>query len=118
VGKGIDSKLIGFGPGPHLTSKSFKVPPPKKFEAHNTLLDLFTQGGLAAVAAFVWLSGSALIGPARAQRPALAALIVGLLVFSMFHYTVRHPIFWFGIVLCLLEAGAIRASRRAAIPAE
>lgn len=113
--KGKESKLIGFGPGPHLTSKSFKVPPPNKFEAHNTPLDLLTQAGLVGVAAFVWVTGSALAGVARAQLPALAGLIGGLLVFSMFHYTIRHPLFWFCIVLCLLEAaqtsGAARRGR-------
>lgn len=104
IDKGLESRLVGFGPGPHLTSKSYKSPPPYKFEAHNTVLDLFTQGGIIGVAAFVWISASALIGAARAGRPALAGLVVGMLVFSMFHYVFRHPIFWFGIVLCLLEA--------------
>ena len=117
LGKGVDSKLIGFGPGPHLTSKSFKLPPPNKFEAHNTILDLLTQGGLVAVAAFIWLTGSVLFRAAAAQRPAIAALIVGLLVFSMFHYTLRHPIFWFGVVFGLLEAQARWAPRGAAIAA-
>ncbi|WP_176442953.1 O-antigen ligase family protein [Tropicimonas sediminicola] len=102
--KGIDSKLVGFGPGPHLTSKSYKRPPPSKFEAHNTLLDLFTQGGIVAVAAYLWITGSALVGVSRARKPALAGLIVGMLVFSMFHYIGRHPIFWFFIVICLLES--------------
>lgn len=104
IEKGISSNLLGFGPGPHLTSKSYKRPPPNKFEAHNTVLDLFTQGGLVAVAAFAWLSWTSFAGTARAGRPALAGLVAGLLVFSMFHYTVRHPIFWFSIVVCLLEA--------------
>ncbi|PRY25198.1 O-antigen ligase-like membrane protein [Aliiruegeria haliotis] len=102
--KGLDAKLIGFGPGPHLTSKSYKRPPPSKFEAHNTLLDLFTQGGIVAVGAFIWITSISLVGVTRAKKPALAGLIIGLLVFSMFHYTVRHPIFWFVIVICLLEA--------------
>ncbi len=113
--KGADSGLIGFGPGPHLTSKSYKRPPPNKFEAHNTLFDLFTQGGFLAVAAFVWISASAMLGVGRAGLPALAGLVAGLLVFSMFHFVLRHPIFWFAIVLCLLEAA--RASGRLNRPA-
>ncbi len=103
IDKGIESRLIGFGPGPHLTSKSFKRPPPDKFEVHNTLLDLFTQGGLVAVLAFVWLATTGLVVTARTKNPALAALAAGLLVFSMFHYVLRQPVFWFGIVLCLHE---------------
>ncbi|MDB5771724.1 MAG: O-antigen ligase protein, partial [Burkholderia sp.] len=102
IDKGIQSGLVGFGPGPHLTSKSFKRPPPDKFEVHNTLLDLLTQGGVVAMAAFVWISVTALLAASRAGHPALAGLVVGLLVFSMFHYVLRQPIFWFGIVLCLL----------------
>lgn len=109
IEKGKEAMLLGFGPGPHLTSKSFKMPPPNKFEVHNTLLDLLTQAGFVGVMAFLWVTGSALTGVMRAQMPALAGLVGGLLVFSMFHYTVRHPIFWFGIVLCLLEAA--QASR-------
>ncbi|WP_146592256.1 O-antigen ligase family protein [Puniceibacterium confluentis] len=106
IEKGVESGLVGFGPGPHLTSKSYKRPPPSKFEAHNTLLDVFTQGGIVAVTAFVWISTAALVGVARTGRPALAGLVAGLLVFSLFHYVLRQPIFWFGIVLCLLEASA------------
>jgi len=25
----------------------------------------------------------------------------------MFHFIIRHPIFWFGVVLCLLEAASV-----------
>jgi O-antigen ligase len=111
VEKGIESGLAGYGPGPHLTSKSYKRPPPDKFEAHNTSLDLFTQGGLVALLAFVWLAASTLVTGWRARLPALVALTAGIAVFSMFHFVVRHPIFWFGIVLCLLESARTPASR-------
>lgn len=112
--KGIESRLVGFGPGPHLTSKSYKRPPPNKFEAHNTFLDLFTQGGIVAVAAFLWITTTAFVTAARGNRPALAGLVLGLMVFGFFHYMVRHPIFWFGIVLCL--SGTARQTR-AVMPA-
>lgn len=102
--KGVEAGLVGYGPGPHLTSKSWKEPPPYKFEAHNTSLDLFTQGGLVALAAFVWICAATFLAAWRDSRPALAALTVSLAVFSMFHFVVRHPLFWIGIVLCLLEA--------------
>lgn len=103
IDKGIQSGLVGFGPGPHLTSKSFKRPPPDKFEVHNTLLDLLTQGGIVAMVAFVWISATALFTAARAGNSALAGLVAGLLMFSIFHYVLRQPIFWFGIVLCMLD---------------
>ncbi|MGM0585900.1 MAG: O-antigen ligase family protein [Pseudomonadota bacterium] len=103
IEKGAEAGLLGYGPGPHLTSKSWKRPPPYKFEAHNTSLDLFTQGGVVATAAFLWLCASAFIAAWRDGRPALAALTLSLAMFSMFHFVVRHPLFWIGIALCLLE---------------
>lgn len=102
--KGMSSGLLGFGPGPHLTFKSWKMPPPYKFESHNTPLELFTQGGVLALGAFLWLCLSTLHDTWRARLPALAALVMAVTVFSMFHFVVRHPNFWFAIVLCLLEA--------------
>lgn len=112
--KGLASGLIGYGPGPHLTSKSWKRPPPYKFEAHNTSLDLFTQGGILVLAAFAWLAASTLHDVWRAQLPALAAMVMGVVVFSMFHFVIRHPNFWFATVLCLLEAERTRSKARPA----
>jgi O-Antigen ligase len=106
IEKGMDAAMLGLGPGPHLTSKAWKRPPPDKFEAHNTPLDLFTQGGLFAVLALAWIYASTLLATIKAKLPSLAALMCGFAVFSMFHFIVRHPIFWFGIVLCLLEAAS------------
>jgi hypothetical protein len=107
LAKGLDAGMLGLGPGPHLTSKAYKRPPPDKFEAHNTPLDLFTQGGLLAVLALAYLYGSTLLMTFRAKLPALMALAFAFVVFSMFHFVVRHPIFWFGVVLCLLEAASV-----------
>ncbi len=105
--KGMDAAMLGLGPGPHLTSKAWKRPPPAKFEAHNTPLDLFVQGGLLALLALLWLYASILLATTRAKLAALAALACGFIVFSMFHFVIRHPIFWFGVVLCLLEAASV-----------
>ncbi len=110
--KGLDSKLVGMGPGPHLVKKAFKRPPPDKFESHNTPLELFTQGGLIASLAFIAFAGWAVFQTCRAGINSLAALSCGLLVFSLFHFVLRHPIFWFGIVLCLLEADRVLRGAR------
>lgn len=107
---GVEAWLIGYGPGPHLTSKSYKRPPPDKFEAHNTSLDLFTQGGFVAFLAFVLLCTATLVAIARMGLASLAGLIAGAVVFSMFHFIVRHPNFWFCVVLCLLHAPPRRFS--------
>ena len=105
--KGMGAAMLGLGPGPHLTQKAWKLSPPAKFEAHNTPLDLFTQGGLLALLAIAWLYASLLLATTRAKLPALAALACASVVFSMFHFIIRHPIFWFGVVLCLLEAASV-----------
>ncbi len=112
IDKGLNSYLLGFGPGPHLTDKSWKRPPPDKFESHNAPLHLLTQGGLLAVLALLWMFASAFTDAVRARLPALAAIVIGFFVFSMFHVIFRLPIFWFGIALCLLEAAAVGASAR------
>lgn len=113
VGKGMESQLLGYGPGPHLTSKSFKRPPPDKFEAHNTFLDIFTQAGLVGVLAFVVLLSVTFASAIRAGMAPLVALASGLLIFSMFHFVIRQPIFWFGLVLCLVEAQSALRPRTA-----
>jgi hypothetical protein len=106
--KGMSAGMLGLGPGPHLTkTKSWKLPPPAKFEAHNTPLDLFVQGGLLAVLNLTLLYASLLLATTRAKLPALAALSCAFIVFSMFHFIIRHPIFWFGVVLCFLEAASV-----------
>jgi hypothetical protein len=105
--KGMHAAMLGLGPGPHLTKKAWKQSPPHKFEAHNTPLDLFVQGGLMALLAIAFLYASLLVATTKAKLPALAALSCAFVVFSMFHFIIRHPIFWFGVVLCLLEAASV-----------
>jgi hypothetical protein len=107
IEKGMTAAMLGLGPGPHLTKKVWKRSPPAKFEAHNTPLDLFVQGGLLALLALAWLYASLVRATTRARLPALAALSCAFVVFSMFHFIIRHPIFWFGVVLCFLEAAPI-----------
>jgi len=60
-----------------------------------------------ALIAIAWLYATLLLVTARARLPALAALSCAFVVFSMFHFIIRHPIFWFGVVLCLLEAASV-----------
>lgn len=105
--KGMRAAMLGLGPGPHLTEKAWKQSPPHKFEAHNTPLDLFVQGGLMALLAIALLYASLLVATTKARLPALAALSCAFVLFSMFHFIIRHPIFWFGVVLCLLEAASV-----------
>lgn len=100
--RSVDSAFIGLGPGAHLVRTAYKREPPPNFEAHNTFLDLLTQGGALAVLGVVWLLVSSLLVPFRARRAALTTLVCGLAIFSSFHLIVRLPIFWFAIAICLV----------------
>ena len=110
--RGIGSGLLGLGPGAHLVSTPYKRVPPPNFEAHNTPLDLFTQGGLLAVASFGLLVAGGMRRTYRANLAGLTVLLGGLAVFSMFHLIVRHPIFWFVIALCLVAGSGRPAATR------
>jgi hypothetical protein len=122
VSRGIETGMLGLGPGPHLEIPASVVAgrrestnDPKhmehpefgfvpNFEAHNTLLDLFVQGGLLAVLSLAWLVATAVVVTYQARLDALTILLCGLAIFSIFHLIVRHPIFWFAIALCLVAA--------------
>ena len=110
--RGIGSGLLGLGPGAHLVSTPYKRVPPPNFEAHNTPLDLFTQGGLLAVASFGLLVAGGMRRTYRANLAGLTVLLGGLAMFSMFHLIVRHPIFWFVIALCLVAGSGRPAATR------
>jgi O-antigen ligase/polysaccharide polymerase Wzy-like membrane protein len=118
--RGLDSGMLGLGPGPHLpipatilAERDDPTEEPKylehpenngtpNFEAHNTLLDIFTQGGLLAALTLVWLVGSAFLLTFRARLDGLTTLLCGLTLFMIFHLIVRHPVFWLAIAMCLV----------------
>jgi hypothetical protein len=124
--RGFDSGMLGLGPGPHIDipfiiiegrlspsadPKDIEHPEingTPNFEAHDTLLDLFTQCGLIGVLSVVWLAGISLLGTLRAKLDGLTTMLCGVAVFSIFHLIVRHPIFWFIMSLSLVAADAAR----------
>ena len=130
IDRGLHAGMLGLGPGPHLQippdlvaareteptlDKGAGHPPVNgtpDFEAHNTILDLFTQGGLIADIGFLWLIGSAFLRTWTARTAGLTALLCGLVLFAMTNLIVREPTFWFGIALCLV-AGEDTARRSA-----
>ncbi|AJA64197.1 MULTISPECIES: O-antigen ligase family protein [Bradyrhizobium] len=101
---GLESGSVGLGPGPHLekptgiTDKGVALP----VEAHSTLLDVFTQGGLPLVIAIVSLIVGTFALLLRARLDALAVLIFALAVFSISHFILRHPTVWFAVTLGLI----------------
>jgi hypothetical protein len=103
--RGGESASFGLGPGPHSERPTGPNPgnKPGPFEAHSTPLDLYTQGGVLGLAALMWLGGSTLWLTLQARFDALSALICCLAVFSLSHFILRHPIFWFALALCLAE---------------
>jgi O-Antigen ligase len=133
IGRGIDSGMMGLGPGPHLqiplsivaadlasmgTQPANMSHPTQNgtanYEAHNTILDVFTQGGMLAVASFVWLLLRATQYVYRARSAELMALLAGAAIFMMTGNIVRQPIFWFAIVLCLTVPASPFEQRRPA----
>jgi hypothetical protein len=114
----FDAWMLGLGPGPHLmipdeiivahmdrNAPSNTVHPQPdgmaNFEAHNTVLDLFTQGGLLAVGSVIWLLAIAWRRTFRLRFPGLMALLCGLGVLFMTANLIRLPVVWFGLTLCL-----------------
>jgi hypothetical protein len=129
--RGADSWLAGLGPGPHLDIPSVvlagrrggKEPANMQhpflglapnFEAHNTVLEVFLQGGLIAVCAFLWIVGLALYRSWRAGMDGMVAALLAVNTFGSFHVVFRHPFFWFVICGALIVTGspAPRIARR------
>ncbi|MES2029764.1 MAG: O-antigen ligase family protein [Pseudomonadota bacterium] len=115
--RGLKAGSLGLGPGPHLEKPNVAdnrlLPTP--FEAHSTLFDIFTQGGLLAVIAVCSLFASAFLLAFRAKLDALAALFVALAIFSISHFILRHPIVWFAFALGLILGSAPAPSPRTRI---
>ncbi|SFN87907.1 O-Antigen ligase [Mesorhizobium sp. NFR06] len=114
IEKGLQSGSLGLGPGPHLerppiADRQFLERP---FEAHNTMLDLYLQGGLVAALALVWLVGSAAMSVWRSRFDALLVLLASVVVFSMPHLIIRHPIVWFALTFCLVAGTPHRLHQR------
>ena len=117
---GTDFLALGLGPGPHLEipqsilagrrddNGPINLQHPKpgiapNFEAHNTVLELFVQGGLLGVVAFLSIVALGVYRSWKARRDGMAALFLAVLLFGSFHVVFRHPIVWFAICLALVE---------------
>ena len=128
--RGLESGMLGLGPGPHLQipisivagraeeNSPGHIPHPAvngtpNFEAHNTIFDLFTQGGILAVSAFFWLIASALLNTYRAGLAGLSASLCGMLLLGMSLLIIRHPVFWFVVALCLVAESGHPSGRAA-----
>lgn len=120
LGVGVKSSMLGLGPGPHLEipasivaarSKTHNQPDklehPQQssapnFEAHNSFLDLLTQGGMIAVLDFAWILVISGFAAYKTRQAGLLTAICGLVICCMTGLIVRHPVVWFLITLCLV----------------
>ena len=130
ISVGTHSWGLGLGPGPHL-----EIPPsivagrqgtddpidlhPKpglapNFEAHNTVLELFVQGGVLAVVAYLSIVALAVRRALKAGFDGLVALLFALVAFGSFHVIFRHPFVWFAICLALVSESRPRLAKAAA----
>jgi hypothetical protein len=117
---GTQSWGLGLGPGPHLEIPqsivasrrdggepiNLKHPKPglaANFEAHNTVLELFVQGGLMAVGAFTWVLSIGARRSWKAEFDGLVALLFAIVAFGSFHVVFRHPMVWLAICLAITE---------------
>lgn len=118
IERGVNSWMLGYGPGPHLdiplsltashrtSGEPINLSHPKlgaapNYESHNTLFELFVQGGILAVGAFVWIVALAVWRSWKAGKDGLIALLFAAAAFGSFHVVFRHPIVWFTIGLGL-----------------
>jgi len=130
IERGIESGMLGLGPGPHIEIPSVliaarravvepkyiehpKVSPAPNFEAHNTFLDLLTQGGLIAVLSLVVLIAATFRLVYRAKLDALTVMLWGITILSVFHLMIRHPLFWFAIAFALVAGTEAHSSSTA-----
>ena len=87
IKKYLESPIVGFGPGGHLVLGTNQ-----NGEAHNSFIDLLTQGGT-----FIFLLYNYIIIKIFKNikvKPYLNLVFITLLVFSISHFTLRHPVYW------------------------
>lgn len=104
----LESPLVGWGPGAH----SGYAGPFEGSEAHSALIDLAAQAGLPVALALVFLVAWSVVTATARNAPYLALAVVSGFVFSLFHNTLRQPVYWLTIIAvmaaCTRETSASR----------
>lgn len=70
-------------------------------ESHNTPIDILTIGGFVGLLVLYFHFLKGLATAYRAHNTLLVASFSALLVFSLFHFVARQPIYWFCLYSCL-----------------
>ncbi|WP_287598328.1 hypothetical protein [Thermomonas sp.] len=89
----IHSFLIGNGAG----SFSGLLGPFGKSEAHNTPIDMLTIGGVLGLVFYIFPL-KFMLDAYRERRLLLFSFIIGMVVFSLFHFVARQPVWWFALL--------------------
>ena len=109
------SPAVGLGPGAHSGGGG----PFEGSEAHNTFIDWGASTGVLGLCAYLALTVWLALQARRARQPVLLVAIAAALVYSVFHYVMRHPVFWFYLVSMALLARRSMAERAAGqLPAQ
>ena len=82
--------LFGQGAGAFI-----ELNPLKTYEAHNTYIDFLLIFGLVGTLIFLIPPLKSLITYYQESRNFLFATVMAILVFCLFHYVGRQPLFWF-----------------------
>lgn len=89
------SPIVGLGPGSH----SGHDRPFEGFESHNTYIDWSTSTGLLGILMYLSLLCWAGLRAFRDRSTARLLILLALVVFSTFHYSLRQPSFWFYLMV-------------------
>lgn len=97
------SPVFGYGPGLHLIDKTAATE--TYIEAHNSFIDFTLEYGLIATIFYLYV----VFGIMKRIYPQkqLFSLLTALLLYSIFHFTMRHPIYW--ILLFWIDREAVEA---------
>lgn len=95
------SPFVGFGPGSH----SGFGQPFQGYEAHNTLIDWGTSTGMIGVLMYIGLFSWVGYRMWRSRDSVGFSAVCALIIFSLFHYVLRHPLFWYHTVALAVMSG-------------
>ena len=89
------SPLFGCGPGAYSGFDG----PFGDFEAHSTFIDWAASSGVIGLTSYLALLGWVGWNAWRKQSVLMIGALISLILFSVTHYTLRNPIFWFDLMI-------------------
>lgn len=96
--KAIESSpLFGFGPGAYSGGDG----PFQGMEAHNTFIDLGMNVGLFGISLYIGFLGWIAYSLITKKEFVLLTGLMTVLFYTLFHFTLRHPIYWFYLVFLI-----------------